>query len=46
MFDVAMRMTAGDALLKGQESLGHLRIWFIKKLGRLFSNEISKEFTY
>ena len=43
MFDVAMKMTAGDALLKGQKPLGCLWLWFIKKLERFLSNEISKE---
>ena len=43
---MAMKMTAGDALLRGQESLGHLRLWLIQKFERFFSNEISKEVTY
>ena len=46
MFDVAMKMTVSDALLRRQESLGFLRLWFIEKLERFFSNEISKEITY
>ena len=46
MFDVAMKMTADDAVLRRQGSLGHLRLKFIKKLERFFSNEISKELTY
>ena len=46
MFDVAMKMAAGDALLRGQEALGHLRPKFIKKLERCFSNKTSKEVAY
>ena len=46
MFDVAMKRKAGDVLLRGQESLGYLRLWFIKKLERFFSSNISKEVTY
>ena len=46
LFDVAMKMTASDALLRGQEPLDFLRLWFIEKLERFFSNEISKEVTY
>ena len=46
MFDVAMKMTVSDALLRRQESLAFLRLWFIEKLERFFSNEISKEITY
>ena len=46
MFDVAMEMAAGDPLLRGQESLCHLRSKFIKKLERFFSNKTSKEVAY